>query len=131
MSKNKTWMGRAIDELDRRELVAALDESLRLLRSVPSTSFFRPDVEVRESASGTVVGRTFKWAFIPADQLWSDEDRREVQSRLDDSQRGTVCRVRSCGSVPTGWTWKCHADCRSSRSSPSRSGSTRSGKRST
>lgn len=84
MSKNKTWMGRAIEELDRDELVAALDAALRLLRSIPSASFLRPDVEVRETASGTVVGRSFKWAFIPAGRLWSDEDRREVQSRLDE-----------------------------------------------
>jgi hypothetical protein len=84
MSKDKTWMGRPIEELDRRELAGALKATLRLLRSVPSGSFVRPDVEVRETASGTVLGRSFKWAFIPADHLWSDEDRREVQSRLDD-----------------------------------------------
>ena len=30
-----------------------------------------------------MVGRAFKWAFLPAGQLWSEEDRREVQSRLD------------------------------------------------
>ena len=84
MSRNKTWMGRAIEELDRRELVAALEAALGLLRSVPSASLVRSDVEVRESDSGTVVGRSFKWAFIPAGQLWSEEDRREVQSRLDE-----------------------------------------------
>ncbi len=84
MSKDKTWMGRPIEELDRRELAGALEATLRLLRSVPSTAFVRPDIEVRETASGTVIGRSFKWAFIPADHLWSDEDRREVQSRLDD-----------------------------------------------
>jgi hypothetical protein len=84
MSKNETWMGRAIEELDRRELEAALRAALRMLRSIPSASFVGPDVEVRETASGTEVGRTFKWAFIPADQLWSDKDRREVQSRLDE-----------------------------------------------
>jgi hypothetical protein len=84
MSKDKTWMGRPIEELDRRELAGALEATLRLLRSVPSTAFVRPDIEVRQTASGTVIGRSFKWAFIPADHLWSDEDRREVQSRLDD-----------------------------------------------
>ena len=84
MSKNKIWMGRAIEELDRRELVAALEAALGLLRSVPSASLVRSDVEVRETGSGTVVGRAFKWAFIPAGQLWSEEDRREVQSRLDE-----------------------------------------------
>jgi hypothetical protein len=83
MSKNKTWMGRAIEELDRRELVAALEAALGLLRSVPSASLVPSDVEIRETASGTVVGRTFKWAFIPAGHLWSEEDHREVQSRLD------------------------------------------------
>jgi hypothetical protein len=83
MSKDKTWMGRPIEELDRGELAAALEETLRLLRSVPSASFVRPDIEVRETPSGTVVGRSFKWAFLPADHLWSEEDRREVQSRLD------------------------------------------------
>jgi hypothetical protein len=84
MSRDKTWMGRPIEELDRRELAGALEETLRLLRSVPSASFVRPDVAVKETASGTVVGRSFKWAFLPADHLWSDEDRREVQSRLDE-----------------------------------------------
>lgn len=84
MSKDKTWMGRPIEELDRRELEGALEETLRLLRSVPAASFVRPDVELRETASGTAVGRSFKWAFLPADHLWSDEDRRDVQSRLDE-----------------------------------------------
>jgi hypothetical protein len=84
MSKSKTWMGRAIEELDRDELVAALDAALRLLRSISSASFLRPEIEVRETTGGTVVGRSFKWAFIPAGHLWSDEDRREVQSRLDE-----------------------------------------------
>ncbi|WP_147155807.1 hypothetical protein [Reyranella soli] len=84
MSKNRTWMGRAIEELDRGELEAALEAALNLLRSVPSASLARSDVEVRETASGTVVGRAFKWAFIPAGQLWSEEDRREVQTRLDE-----------------------------------------------
>ncbi|GEP60466.1 hypothetical protein RSO01_76320 [Reyranella soli] len=77
-------MGRAIEELDRGELEAALEAALNLLRSVPSASLARSDVEVRETASGTVVGRAFKWAFIPAGQLWSEEDRREVQTRLDE-----------------------------------------------
>jgi hypothetical protein len=84
MTRNKTWMGRPIEELDRSELASALEATLRLLRSVPSASLVRPDVEVRETAGGTVVGRSFKWAFLPADYLWSEEDRREVQSRLDE-----------------------------------------------
>ena len=84
MTRNKMWMGRPLEELDRGELAAALEATLRLLRSVPSASFLRPDVEVRETASGTVVGRSFKWAFLPAGHLWSNEDRREAQSRLDE-----------------------------------------------
>ena len=84
MSKNRMWMGRPIEELDRRELQAALEAALRLLRSVPSASLVRSDVEVTETGSGTVVGLPFKWAFIPAGHLWSEEDRQEVQSRLDE-----------------------------------------------
>ena len=70
--------------MDRHELAAALKAAMSLLQSVPSASFLRSDVEVRETSTGTAVGRTFKWAFIPAGQLWSEEDRREVQSRLDE-----------------------------------------------
>ena len=84
MARNKTWMGRPIEELDRSELASALEATLRLLRSVPSASFVRPDVEIRETAGGTVVGRSFKWAFLPAGHLWSEEDRRDAQSRLDE-----------------------------------------------
>ncbi len=84
MTRNKTWMGRPIEELDRSELASALEATLRLLRSVPSASLVRPDVEVRETAGGTVVGRSFKWAFLPAGHLWSEEDRRDAQSRLDE-----------------------------------------------
>jgi hypothetical protein len=84
MTRNKTWMGRPIEALDRGELASALEATLRLLRSVPSAAFVRPDVEVRETAEGTVVGRSFKWAFLPAGHLWSEEDRRDAQSRLDE-----------------------------------------------
>jgi hypothetical protein len=77
-------MGRPIADMDRHELAAALKAAMGLLQSVPSASFLRSDVEVRQTATGTAVGRTFKWAFIPAGQLWSDEDRREIQSRLDE-----------------------------------------------
>lgn len=84
MSKNRMWMGRPIEALDRRDLEAALEAALNLLRSVPSASLVRSDMEVKETGSGTVVGRPFKWAFIPAGHLWSEEDRREVQSRLDE-----------------------------------------------
>ena len=83
MSHNEIWMGKPIDKMDRAELAAALRAAIGLLRSVPSASFIRSDVEVRESATGTVVGRAFKWAFLPAGQLWSEEDRRDIQSRLD------------------------------------------------
>ena len=76
-------MGKPIDKMDRAELAAALRAAIGLLQSVPSASFIRSDIEVSESATGTVVGRAFKWAFLPAGQLWSEEDRREVQSRLD------------------------------------------------
>jgi hypothetical protein len=82
--KNKqTWMGRPIADMDRHELAAALTAAMSLLQSVPSASFLRSDVVIRETPTGTAVGRTFKWAFIPAGQLWSEEDRREIQSRLD------------------------------------------------
>ena len=81
---NQTWMGRPIADMDRHELAAALKAAISLLQSAPSTSFLRSDVDVRETSTGTAVGRSFKWAFIPAGQLWSDADRRDVQSRLDE-----------------------------------------------
>jgi hypothetical protein len=84
MSRHDTWMGRPIDSMDRAELAAALRAALGLLRSVPSASFLRSDIEVRTSATATAVGRSFKWAFIPAGHLWSEEDRRDIQSRLDE-----------------------------------------------
>ena len=77
-------MGKPIDEMDRTELAAALRSAMSFLQSVPSASFMRSDIEVRATATGTAVGRTFKWAFIPAGHLWSDEDRRDIQSRLDE-----------------------------------------------
>ena len=83
MSRHETWMGKPIDKMDRAELAAALRAALGLLQSVPSASFIRSDIEVRANATGTRVGRIFKWAFIPAGHLWSDEDRRDIQSRLD------------------------------------------------
>ena len=83
MNHNKIWMGKPIAEMDRTELAAALRAAIGLLQSVPSASLLRSDVEVSETATGTVVGRAFKWAFIPAGQLWSEEDRRDIQSRLD------------------------------------------------
>lgn len=84
MSRHETWMGKSIHKMDRAELAAALRAAMRLLQSVPSASFIRSDIEVRATATGTTVGRTFKWAFIPAGHLWSDEDRRDIQSRLDE-----------------------------------------------
>jgi hypothetical protein len=83
MSNSGTWMGRPIDEMGRDELAAALKAAVALLRSANRNFFMRPEVEVRDTAAGTVVARTFKWAFIPAGHLWSDEDRREAQARLD------------------------------------------------
>jgi hypothetical protein len=83
MSRHDTWMGRPIDTMDKEELAAALRAAMGLLRSVPSASFIRSDIEVRTTATATAVSRSFKWAFIPAGHLWSDEDRRDIQSRLD------------------------------------------------
>ena len=76
-------MGRPIGEMGRDELAAALKAAVALLRSANRNSFMRPEVEVSDTAAGTVVARTFKWAFIPAGHLWSDEDRQEAQARLD------------------------------------------------
>jgi len=75
-----TWMGRPIAEMSRDELVAALEAAACLVRSAP---LLRPDIEVRETPRGTVVGRVFNWAFLPAGHLWSDEDRTAIQARLD------------------------------------------------
>jgi hypothetical protein len=84
MTDDKTWMGRPIPGMDRLELAAALKAAIGLLQSVPAASFLRSDIDVRETSTGTTIGRSFKWAFLPAGQLWSEEDRREVQSRLDE-----------------------------------------------
>ncbi len=84
MSANETWMGRPINEMSKDELSAALKAALRALQSVPRSSFARSDIDVRETTNGTSVGRAFKWAFIPAGHLWSDADRRDIQSRLDE-----------------------------------------------
>jgi hypothetical protein len=84
MTDNNTWMGRPIPDMDGHELAAALKAAISLLQSVPAASFLRSDIDVRETSTGTTIGRSFKWAFLPAGQLWSDEDRRDVQSRLDE-----------------------------------------------
>ena len=84
MVDDATWMGRPIGTLREDELAAALGAAVRLLRTAAAVSFVRPDVEVRETRGGTVVARTFNWAFIPAGHLWSDEDRRELQARLEE-----------------------------------------------
>jgi hypothetical protein len=84
MTDTNSWMGRPIPDMDRHELAAALKAAIGLLQSVPAASFLRSDIDVRETSAGTTIGRSFKWAFIPAGQLWSDEDRRDVQSRLDE-----------------------------------------------
>ncbi|MBL6613063.1 MAG: hypothetical protein ISP49_11740 [Reyranella sp.] len=83
MSRDVAWKGRPIDEMSRAELMEALKTAVQLLQSVSPNSFIRPEIEVTETPTGTVVARTFKWAFIPAGHLWSDEDRRFVQTRLD------------------------------------------------
>ncbi len=83
MSNGDSWMGRPIEAMGREELAAALKAALPLLRAVEPRAFLRPDIDVRRSPAGTVVGRTFNWAFIPAGYLWSEEDRRAVQARLD------------------------------------------------
>ena len=82
MTDDKTWMGRPIPGMDRLELAAALKAAIGLLQSVPAASFLRSDIDVRESSTGTTIGRSLKWAFLPAGQLWSEENRRDVQSRL-------------------------------------------------
>ena len=84
MTDDKTWMGRPIPGMDTLELAAALKAAIGLLQSVPGASFLRSDIDVRETSTGTTIGRSFKWAFLPAGQLWSEEDRREIQSWLDE-----------------------------------------------
>jgi hypothetical protein len=83
MIDQATWMGRPIETMQSDELKAALKAALRLLRSAELRSFVRPGLEIHETPGKTVVGRTFNWAFIPAGHLWSEDDRREVQARLD------------------------------------------------
>lgn len=83
MIGDNTWMGRPIDEMNREELAIALKAAVRLLRSTTLRTFSHPEVEVSEAPAGTTVARTFNWAFIPAGHLWSEEDRHEVQERLD------------------------------------------------
>jgi hypothetical protein len=83
MSKDERWKGRLIDEMNREELAVSLKEAVALLRSVRPDAFLPPEIEVEQTPSGTVIGRTFNWAFIPAGHLWSDEDRSDVQARLD------------------------------------------------
>ena len=83
MSNDVAWKGRPIDEMSRAELVEALKAAVLLLRSANPGSLIRPELEVTETPAGTLVARTFNWAFIPAGHLWSDEDRRSVQARLD------------------------------------------------
>lgn len=78
-----TWMGEPIETMSRERLADALRVAVRLLQSVPRGGLARPDIELRETADGTTVGRAFNWAFIPAGHLWSEEDRHETQSRLD------------------------------------------------
>jgi hypothetical protein len=83
MEDDATWMGQPIDEMPPEELAAALKAAVHLLRSASPGTFIHPDVDVRVTPAGTIVARTFKWAFIPAGHLWSDEDRQVLQARLD------------------------------------------------
>jgi hypothetical protein len=83
MSSSEAWMGRPIDAMTREELAAALKSATRILRST-GKSLAHPDLEVRETPAGTVIGRTFNWAFIPAGHLWLEADRVAMQSRLDE-----------------------------------------------
>jgi hypothetical protein len=78
-----TWMGRRIDEMSREELAASLRWAARLVQTAVPDAYRHPDVDVAMSASATRVGRTFSWAFIPAGQLWSSEDRAAIQERLN------------------------------------------------
>ncbi len=62
-------MGGPIDEMSRDELASALKAAVAALRSAHRNLFMRPEVEVTETAAGTVGTRTFNWAFIPAGHL--------------------------------------------------------------
>ena len=83
MSRHITWMGTAIEHMSRAELAKALKAAVLLLRSVSPDTFMRPEVEVAETPCGMLIARTFKWAFIAAGHVWSDDDRRAAQERLD------------------------------------------------
>jgi hypothetical protein len=84
MSIDQIWMGRRIDDMTAEELAAALKQAARLLRSELPASFRRPYLEVKQTPTGTLVGRTFRSAFIPVGYLWTDEDRTAIQRRLDE-----------------------------------------------
>ena len=83
MGDDLTWKGKRIDKMSREDLVAALKEAARLVRSAAPGTFTRSDLEVAISSTGTRVGRAFTWAFIPAGRLWSETDRADIQQRLD------------------------------------------------
>jgi hypothetical protein len=76
-------MGRRIDEMSPKELAAALKSAARLVQATAPGTLTRPDIEVAVSPKRTRVGRAFKWAFLPAGQLWSERDRAATQARLD------------------------------------------------
>ena len=78
-----TWMGRPIDQMSREELIAALKWAAHIVQTSAPEAHRHPDVDVTISASATRIGRTFSWAFIPAGQLWSSEDRAAIQERLN------------------------------------------------
>ena len=55
---------------------------LRLLRSVPSAPFLRPDVPVTEPRPGQW-SESFKWGFISADTSGPTRTAKKSKSRLD------------------------------------------------
>jgi hypothetical protein len=83
LNTDDTWMGRRIDEMSREDLVAALKWAARIIQTAAPQAHRHPDVDVTMSASATRVGRTFSWAFLPAGQLWSGDDRAAIQERLN------------------------------------------------
>ena len=78
-----TWMGRRIDEMSRKNSPLPLGGRRAWFRLRSPTPTGIRTLTVAMSASATRVGRTFSWAFVPAGQLWSSEDRAAIQERLN------------------------------------------------
>jgi len=83
MSLDDTWMGRPLQDMTREELAAALTMAASLLRRAAKTVPVRPEIELSQTRAGTSVAGLFKWAFLPAGYLWSEDDRAAIQARLD------------------------------------------------